>query len=297
MEYTADRWLYQATQTGKGTWQRITGTGPPGNFGFNYALGFTSSSAYAVTASDTFIFTQPIEADMVSDFAWGNASAQPVTLSFWAYCTLGGTFGGCIKNNVPNRSYPFTYSLSASTWTKVVITIPGDTSGTWVMYGNGAGAYLAFDLGTGTNQRGPANAWASSNYQGATGAVSVVGTNGATFYVTGVKLEIGSVATPYNRQSLAKSMADCQRYYIQGPNIVFQGQVTSGSNYGMMTQFAPMRATPTVTTSYISGSIFPAANPATAQFIATAGFLLKATANGTSPSGYFAASYAASAEL
>jgi hypothetical protein len=81
------------------------------------------------------------------------------------------------------------------------------------MSGNAGSAALFFDLGSGANARGPANAWASANRVGANGAVSVVAVNGASFYVTGVKLEIGSVATPYNRQSLAKSMADCQRYY------------------------------------------------------------------------------------
>ena len=97
--------------------------------------------------------------------------------------------------------------------TKIVDTIPGDTSGTWVMSGNGGGVGLHFDLGAGATWRGTAGAWVNGNLIGATGAVNVVATNAATFYVTGVKLEIGSVATPFNRQSLAKSMADCQRYY------------------------------------------------------------------------------------
>ena len=81
------------------------------------------------------------------------------------------------------------------------------------MSGNASSMYLLFDLGTGSTYRGPAGAWAGTTYNGVTGAVSVVGTNGASFSVTGVKLETGSVATPYNRQSLAKSMIDCQRYF------------------------------------------------------------------------------------
>jgi hypothetical protein len=215
--YTVDRWTYSSNQASKGAWQRILANvgGPIQIAGFNYYLSFTSSSAYAVAAGDAFYFSQPIEADMVGDLAWGTASAQSVTLSFWALSSLAGTFSGAIRNYPApaTRSYPFTFALAANTWTKVVVTIPGDTGGTWVLAGNAAALGVLFDLGSGATFRGPANAWASANYVGANGAVSVVAVNGATFYLTGVKLEIGSVATPFNRQSLAKSMADCQRYY------------------------------------------------------------------------------------
>ena len=207
--YTLDRWAYNASVASKGRCQQSSG--PPG---FPNSLLFSSLSAYAVLAGDYFVVQQIIEADMISDFAWGTASAQPVTLSFWVYSSLTGTFGGGVQNYTNARSYPFSYNIpTANTWTRIVINIPGDTAGTWVMSGNGGSLIVMFDVGTGTTYRGPANAWASTNYVGATGSVSVVGTNGANFIVTGVKLEIGSVATPFNRQSLTKSMADCQRYY------------------------------------------------------------------------------------
>src|SRR4029077_4946774 len=147
--------------------------------------------------------TQIIEADMISDLAFGTAQAQSVTLSFWAYSNQTGTFSGALVNSSSNRSYPFTYVISvANTWTRIVITIPGDVAGTWVMSGNGASLNVRFDLGSGATYRGPANAWAAANYVGATGAVSLSPTNLAFFALTGVKLEVGSVATPYNRQSL-----------------------------------------------------------------------------------------------
>ena len=83
-----------------------------------------------------------------------------------------------------------------------------------------------------------------------TGSVSIVGTNGALFYVTGVKLETGSVATPYNRQSLAKSMADCQRYYqVLGATgcIIAVGYNTAGaSTYSPVPLPVIMRASPSV---------------------------------------------------
>ena len=241
--YTADHWHYGAAQAAKGNWGQVT----PGIAGFPYYLGFTSSSAYASTASDYFFFMQPVEAGMVSDFAWGAAGASPVTLSFWAFSSLAGTHSGAIRNYVaPARSYPFTYTLASSAWTKVVITIPGDTTGTWPVSGNGGGLYVRFNLGTGSTYLGPANAWGNGDYFGATGSVSVVGTNGGTFALTGVKLEIGSVATPFNRQSLAKSQADCERYFrwIVG-NLYFTATGAGQQMFAPVT-FSAMRAAPTI---------------------------------------------------
>ena len=247
--YMVDRWAYGASRASKGTWGQVAAPSPGG---FPYALSFTSSSAYALTAADYFQFHQSIEADAVSDLMWGTASAQPVTLSFWARSSLTGTFSGCVGNYASTRSYPFIFSiLAANTWTKIVLTVPGDTAGTWVMSGNAGSISVIFDLGTGTTYRGPANAWASANYVGATGAVSVVSTNGALFYVTGVKLEIGSVATPFNRQSLAKSMADCQRYYQQlggySQSVIIQAYAASATHPVAVTIGLPttMRAAPT----------------------------------------------------
>src|SRR4029077_17417242 len=132
----------------------------------------------------------------VSDFNFGTANAQSVTLAFWVQSSLTGTFSGSIRNPAGTRTYPFTFSIpAANTWTKITITIPGDTAGTWVMSGNAGAVLVAFNFRAGSTSRRSANAWASAAYIAATGAVSVVGTNGATFYVTGVKLEIGSVAT------------------------------------------------------------------------------------------------------
>ena len=243
--YTVDRWQYFGTQASKGAWQRTGGSFMPG--GFPYWLSFGSTSAYAPAATDVFQLLQPIEADMVSDFNWGTPQAQPVTLSFWVFCSLTGTFSGAVYGG---RFYPFTYSIpTANTWTKIVITIPGDTAGTWVMNGNAAGVNVSFDLGSGSTYRGPANAWSSSQYYAATGSVSVVATNSAFFAVTGVKLEVGNVATPFNRQSLAKSMADCQRYYETGgePDVYMSGLTGITSAYAPLQFLVQKRAVPTMT--------------------------------------------------
>jgi hypothetical protein len=260
--YTVDRWSYNATQVSKGTWQRNPNSAAFPQF--PYSLSFQSSSAYTPLASDTFYFAQPIEADMVSDFAWGTSQAQSVTLSFWAYSTLTGTFSGAISNYAGTRTYPFTFSLpTASTFTKIAITIPGDSAGTWVMSGNAGSLLLTFDLGSGANYRAAAGVWGAGLRIGANGAVNVVATNGATFNVTGVKLEIGSIATPYNRQSLAKSLADCQRYYQTGEILFAAYGLTSGSVTQSRSLEVAMRATPTMTFNPVT-----ATNCTTFQFIA-----------------------------
>ena len=105
------------------------------------------------------------------------------------------------------------------------------------MSGNGVGAYLRFELGGSTTYRAAAG-WQSGNLVGVTGSVSVVGTNGANFYLTGVKLEIGSVATPFNRQSLAKSMADCQRYYQVG-SVLLNGYASAAGQPFSASVMAP----------------------------------------------------------
>ena len=253
--YTIDRWQFVTTQTSKFNWGRQG----PTSFVFPYFFGLNSTSAYTPLATDTFFFHQVIEADMVSDFQWGTGNAQPVTLSFWVNSSQGGTLGGALVNLVtgpPNttRSYPFSYSLSANTWTRIVITIPGDTAGIWVMAGNAAGVGVRFDLGSGANLRAPAGAWANGSFVGANGAVNVCATNAANLTLTGVKLEIGSVATPYNRQSLAKSMADCQRYFQTGnvqQNVGGNSWIATWTNQHYFMLPVIMRATPT-TASNIS---------------------------------------------
>ena len=265
--YTIDRWAIATTPAGKFSAQRGGSTAN----GFPYALNFTSSSAYSPAVGDSFFAAQTIEADMVSDFAWGTAGAQPVTLSFWVNVSVAGTYGGAIVNAPapPTRCYPFSFPAFVG-WTKVVIVIPGDTAGAWVTSGNLAGVVLKFDLGSGSTFRGPAGAWANGNYNGAIGTAGIVTTNGAVLQITGVKLEIGSVATPFNRQSLAKSMADCQRYFQNVGLITVGGAATvAGAAFWAGSVIYQMRAAPTVAfsaTSYSNGSGLTASTLSSSSF-------------------------------
>jgi hypothetical protein len=211
--YTLDRWqAYQSTASKYSLQQNAGSITPP--VGFSNYLGVTSLSAYSVASGDYYLIQQRIEGFNFSDMAWGTANAKTVTLSFQVYSSLTGTFGGSLVNNANNRSYPFSYSIStANTWTSVSVTIAGDTTGTWVGGTNGIGVNLNFGLGVGSTLSGTAGAWAGANYLSVTGATSVVGTNGATFYITGVQLEKGSTATSFDYRSFGNELIMCQRYY------------------------------------------------------------------------------------
>ena len=213
-QYTLDRWVSQVSQTSKFSVQQNAGSVTP-PVGFTNYLGATSLSAYSIVAGDYFTIEQRVEGFNTADLGWGTASASTVTLSFWVRSSLTGTFGGSFTNSGNSRSYPFTYTISsANTWEQKSITVAGDTSGTWLKT-NGQGITIYFSLGMGSTRSGTAGAWAGANYLSATGATSVVGTNGATFYITGVQLEKGSTATSFDYRPYGTELALCQRYYYR----------------------------------------------------------------------------------
>ena len=212
--YTLDRWYFANTVSGKLTCQQNAGSVTPPS-GFKNYLGVTSASAYSVLTGDLFALKQSIEGFNTADLGFGAAGASTVTLSFWVRSSLTGTFGASLVNNAFDRSYVFTYTInSANTWEYKTVTIAGDTSGTWVGATNGLGFRLYWNLGSGsTYSGGTANTWNSGGYSGPSGTTSVVGTNGATFYITGVQLEKGSTATSFDYRPYGTELQLCQRYY------------------------------------------------------------------------------------
>ena len=212
--YTLDRFSTNTSQASKFTVQQDT-TAP---VNFVNSLKVTSSSAYTVGAGDVFTVYQNIEGQNISHLNWGSANAQTITLSFKVRSSLTGTFGGAIVNSAQDRSYPFTYTISAAnTWTDISITVAGDTSGTWLTT-NGIGIRVRFGLGAGSTYSGTAGAWAGANYFSATGAVDVVGTSGATWYITGIQLEVGEQATFFEHEDFGSTLRKCQRYFCKSYN-------------------------------------------------------------------------------
>jgi hypothetical protein len=216
--FAVDRFKFAMAQSSKGTGgQNLNSITPP--VGFTNYLGFSSSSAYSVGSSETFSIRQIVEGFNIADLGWGTANAQPVTLSFWVRSSLTGTFGGALLNSSQNRSYPFAYTInSADTWEQKSVTIPGDTSGSWLT-NSGKGIDMFFSLGTGASYSGTANAWSGSFAVSVTGAVSVVGTSGATFYITGVQLEEGTAASPFENRLYTTELQLCQRYFQKSYNV------------------------------------------------------------------------------
>jgi len=250
-EYTLDRWRGEGSVSNKFTVSQSS-TAPAGFI--NSAL-ITSSAATSLGAGDYYMYYQSVEGLNCADLAWGTASAAPVTLSFWVRSSLTGTFGGALNNSDTSRSYPFTYTISAAnTWEQKSVTIAGDTSGTWLTT-NGRGITVRLGLGVGSTYSGTAGAWAGSTYFSATGATSVVGTSGATFYITGVQLEKGSTATAYDYRPYGTELALCQRYYYKNVSGSSYNSFGSGVFNGttQCTVFIPfpvnMRASPTVSYS------------------------------------------------
>jgi hypothetical protein len=306
--YTLDRYGIYGTAASKFTCQQNAGSVTP-PVGFSNYMGFTSLSNNSPAATDEYIFNQRIEGFNTSDLAWGTANAKTITISAWVYSSLTGTFSGALANSASNRFYPFSYSIpTANTWTNISVTIAGDTTGTWVGATNGTGINVKFNLGTGSTYLGTANAWTSTFANGVTGSVNVLGTNGATFYITGVQLEVGTNATSFDYRPYGTELALCQRYYYASNS----GGVTNGTpsfySYGVNTNSiggvfkhpVSMRAAPTATVSGTWSTNATAATQPSILGLSVESFLAFVAANTTgnvffSPSS--SGSVALSAEL
>ena len=284
--YPVDR--FTMTNSTDGSFSAQQDTSAP--VGFVNSLKVTTTTAdTSLTTTQYFSIRQKIEGFNVSDFGFGTANAKTVTFSFWVRSSLTGTFGGSIANGAATRSYPFTYTISvADTWEQKSVSIAGDTTGTWLTT-NGSGVQVFFGLGAGPDRSGTAGAWNSNNNVSATGAVSVIGTLSATWQITGVQLEAGSVATPFERRQYGQELALCQRYYWKNSPESDYGYIAVGrtqSTYisALIVNPVTMRAAPTFSYSNLGAANGTPTGAITGTYAGTQTSLLQPTFSGISDS-------------
>ena len=209
--YVVDRWESHLSQTGKFSVQRVADA--PEGVG-KYSSKITSLSAYTITANDYFVYNTNIEGSNIDYLNFGTSSAKTITVSFYVKSSLTGTFAMAISNQAYNRRQAQEYTInSANTWERKSLTFAGDTSGTWLTT-NGVGMRVHWSLGGGsTYYHASPGTWLATNDFHTSNAVNVVSTNAATWYITGVQLEVGTQTTPFEYRTIGEELQLCQRYY------------------------------------------------------------------------------------
>jgi hypothetical protein len=197
------------------------------------------------------MFWQAVEAVNFNDAQWGTASAQPIVVEFWAFATFAGTYAVALQNWNGDRSFVSTFTLPASTWTKVRINVPGDTAGTWT---TDPPVTLNFPLCVGaTYSTATLNAWVAGGFYSATGAVNVLGAVSRNLSITGVALMVGAAAANAEPEfkKYSDNLIDCQRYFVNNIPAHVIASVTGVEYISASVNFPQqMRSSPTVT--YVS---------------------------------------------
>jgi hypothetical protein len=233
--FSVDRWANVARGTGGGVYSAQQVSDAP--TGFSNSLKFTVTTAdTSLVPLDYYFSWQKIEGFNTADLSFGTASAKTVTLSFWVKSSITGQFSAFLTNSSEVYSQPSAYTVNAvNTWEFKTITFTGATAGTWVGATNGVGLIVGFGLANGTSLQGTSGVWTASSVYGSTGDVNWMATNGNTWQVTGVQLEVGSTATPFENRSFGTELFLCMRYY---QSVCATSADTAGSASGI-----PMRVT------------------------------------------------------
>ena len=264
---TADRWYTEIGNNSLGTWTQSVENDAPTGSGFAKSLKMLCTTADASpAASDYVLVQQRIEGQNLQQVKKGTAAAEQLTVSFWVKSNVTGTYNVALyDNDNSGRAQSRTYTVNASaTWERKTLTFSADTTGV-LDNDNARSLDLSFWLGVGSNfTSGTANpaAWSTTLGNLAPGQTNVASATNNYWQITGVQLEVGATATPFEFKSVEDELLECQRYYQksynQGTNpgtavnyagAVVWSSVTTGAYGSAAPVFlkTTMRATPTVT--------------------------------------------------
>jgi hypothetical protein len=251
-QYALDRWTYRTNLTSKFTSTQSTNA-PTGFYNSNQTTVTTSATP---SAGEYASLKHSIEGYNIIDFAFGTADAKPITLSFWVRSSVVGTYGARVGNENLTQTFVFQYTVNAAnTWEQKTITIGGSTTGTWNVT-TAIGLAVQFDLGSGSAfETNTLNTWQNADAIRTPTNVKLVTNSGATWYVTGVQLEKGNIATSFDVRPFGTELQLCQRYYQQigkSNNVGYQpygvGVCTTTTETSIMINLpVMMRSNPTFT--------------------------------------------------
>jgi hypothetical protein len=242
---TCDRW--QGAIQALGTWTNTQESDGPAGFGKSWKWLCTTADA-SPAASDFALVRQGIEGQNLQQLLKGSASAKSSTVSFWVKSNVTGTYIVYLNDDANGRVICASYTISATaTWERKTVTFVGDTTG---VIGNNAnaGIWLSFLLGVGSNFTSSSlqTSWGTGQTGLGTGQVNVAAATSNYWQVTGVQLEAGSVATPFEFEPYETTMRKCQRYYQKTD--YFQGTSGGANNVVVVVPaFFEMRTTITPT--------------------------------------------------
>jgi len=218
--------------------------------GFSSSLKLSVGTVESALAADEYLqFGQKIEAQNLQQLIYGTSSAKTLTLSFWVKSSATGTYAVSIFQSDATKYYSTTYTInSANTWEYKTVEINGNVSNV-ITNDNGEGLRVNWTLSAGTNYTSGSNgAWGAITNWSVGHNVSWITTSGATFFITGVQLEVGTVATPFEHRSVGQELFLCERYFQSLVNGELVGSKNTAARMRITAKLEPeMRAVPTVT--------------------------------------------------
>lgn len=256
--FTVDRWAFGGGT--QGVWTMSVESDAPTGSGFHKSAKVLCTTADASPAAGDFLlFEQRLEGQDLQRVAKGTSSAQQLMLSFWVKANVTGTYVIELNDTDNNRSVSASYTISSSaTWERKTITFPADTTGAFdndnagslrVLYWLGAGSNFT----SGTLQ----TAWgAQTTANRAPGQTNLAAATNNYWQVTGVQLEVGDTATPFEFKSYGQELRECQRYYqvSLATGSAGLGMATSAPAANVVFHFQQtMRAAPTITLQAAGG--------------------------------------------